>query len=617
MSMSTMRLLALAACVGLVSGSSFNAQEVSKDEASASLLHELEPEERKSQRWQDLKNAFLTTYTALPKNEHGLIEHQTARYALHRFFVQRNGWYIKGLEPTVAHQKQEGVADNSEQLKKNEWVTSFLQDMLEEKLNHQGLDLDGLVALAATVEDLVAHETKHRLKIAYEMQDLPMDKALSMEDAKEVVRTWYIGFLLAGNFSADSAEEADAKKQVFERRYSDWSHAEEWLESLEFEHYAGWVGKIGERLVEYASLLSLVGKIGERYFHFNDKECSALKHTLQKMEGKKPGRVRLSTFYSKSLYSHWRFTEKADYLRRLGALDESDGKSQHVLVTNYVMARPNCLETSGLYAICCRNECEDLMAHLEGELKKGEANPSEIAALVAQLPSDTVKVPRTLDATLHDRLEQVAAVNGGKVPLHGRLFAQWMHHAYPRECPYPHEFGTTSPMTPDEWMQATGQSDSSASSEEMKQQVDNDVCKLDAEGRPMSGCDEAADLPWSETEQLLAGSSGEAPSHSRGGLLLPAALALTVALSLVFDYLRASWWSQCSKGDVFYVNALSSRDLTNRLRRCQKSLAAWLLAVTAWLMDLVDGTVFAASMAAGLVLLGIRAFLERRNTKVV
>ena len=32
---------------------------------------------------------------------------------------------------------------------------------------------------------------------------------------------------------------------------------------------------------------------------------------MRDMEGKKAGRVRLSTFYKKSLYSHWRFTEKA------------------------------------------------------------------------------------------------------------------------------------------------------------------------------------------------------------------------------------------------------------------------------------------------------------------
>ena len=35
-------------------------------------------------------------------------------------------------------------------------------------------------------------------------------------------------------------------------------------------------------------------------------------------------------------------------------------------------------------------------------------------------------------------MEQVASHHGGKVPLHGRLFAQWLHHAFPRECPYPH-----------------------------------------------------------------------------------------------------------------------------------------------------------------------------------
>ena len=28
------------------------------------------------------------------------------------------------------------------------------------------------------------------------------------------------------------------------------------------------------------------------------------------------------------------------------------------------------------------------------------------------------------------------------MPLHGRLFAQWMHHAFPRHCPFPHVSGT-------------------------------------------------------------------------------------------------------------------------------------------------------------------------------
>merc|ERR1719510_2750354 len=31
-----------------------------------------------------------------------------------------------------------------------------------------------------------------------------------------------------------------------------------------------------------------------------------------------------------------------------------------------------------------------------------------------------------------------------------------MHHAYPRECPFPHQSRTSTPMTPDEWLQETG-----------------------------------------------------------------------------------------------------------------------------------------------------------------
>ena len=34
--------------------------------------------------------------------------------------------------------------------------------------------------------------------------------------------------------------------------------------------------------------------------------------------------------------------------------------------------------------------------------------------------------------------------NQGTVPLHGRLFAQWVHHASPRECPLPSHCGKRS-----------------------------------------------------------------------------------------------------------------------------------------------------------------------------
>merc|ERR1719313_2784059 len=70
-----------------------------------------------------------------------------------------------------------------------------------------------------------------------------------------------------------------------------------------------------------------------------------------------------------------------------------------------------------------------------------------IVKIVSQISSDTVDAPRNITSELMRKLESVANRHGGKVPLHGRLFAQWMHHAFPNECPHSHVSGTTAPKT--------------------------------------------------------------------------------------------------------------------------------------------------------------------------
>ena len=66
--------------------------------------------------------------------------------------------------------------------------------------------------------------------------------------------------------------------------------------------------------------------------------------------------------------------------------------------------------------------------------------------MVSALPSATSPARGALETSLLLRLRRIAADNGGRVPVYGRLFAQWMHHAYPRECEYPHLAGKTSPL---------------------------------------------------------------------------------------------------------------------------------------------------------------------------
>ncbi len=169
-----------------------------------------------------------------------------------------------------------------------------------------------------------------------------------------------------------------------------------------------------------------------------------------KIEDNGTGRVLLSDFYKLALDDPWRFQDSVPYLRQLGALDESNTSRPSVMILNCVLSPSICIETSRFYSVCCVNECEGLLGYLAREIAAPQATSSHIAKLISELSSSSVVAPRKLSPVLLDRLEEVAATHGGTVPLHGRLFAQWMRHAFPRACPFPHVSGTTNPNAEEE-----------------------------------------------------------------------------------------------------------------------------------------------------------------------
>merc|ERR1719409_2666061 len=76
-----------------------------------------------------------------------------------------------------------------------------------------------------------------------------------------------------------------------------------------------------------------------------------------------------------------------------------------------------------------------------------------------------------------------------------------MHHAFPRECPFPHVAGATAPRTPDEWMDRA-EADKAAKSafaspEEMRQYVHN-TAKSPSEVHPDGELNH-----WEVHEELL------------------------------------------------------------------------------------------------------------------
>jgi len=239
-------------------------------------------------------------------------------------------------------------------------------------------------------------------------------------------------------------------------------------------------------------------EVGERYGRWQDTECRSLKHQLVSMEDPGTGRVPLDKFYGSALTnSSWSFMESVPYLRQLGALDETDPERMSVMIPNYVNSPSNCVASSKFYSVCCIDECENLLFTLEDRIAAPDATPALIEQMVSVLPSDTIPAPRELSTSLKQRLEEVATHHGGRVPLHGRLFAQWMHHAYPRECPYPHLSGTTNPLTAIAFMKQTGE-DVEVSRDEI-----HDILSKASQTPERQIAEEDQVLPWSSEEELF------------------------------------------------------------------------------------------------------------------
>jgi hypothetical protein len=583
-------VIATAFCISAVyagSGNFEHAGEVSVSEAAEVLRTELGNRADHAGHLAQLESVLGPTYHVLPKTSAGKLGHQTVRYLLHRHFVKANGWYIMGLE------------SNSDP--NAEWVPAFLQESLEKNHRQDGLTLHDVAVLAASIEDLVHSEARARLQLAYSIHDfalgdLPFSKALA------VLTTYYVAFLRSGKFAANSASEAEHVEQVFKVQSFGWKEAENWMKNR--------LVAFGENdMLSFSTMVQLAEGIGEDYHEFNDVECRSLKHTLVHMEDNKPGRVPLSAFYKKSLHSHWGFVEKAEYLRALGALDESNPKRWQVIVPNYLHSSPNCLNASHFYGICCRNECEDLMSQIETKVGSSEAGPAQIAQIASFLSSDSVTGPRELPMELLSRLDQVALTNGGRVPLHGRLFAQWMHNAFPRECPYPHTAGSISPQTPDEWMQQTGHEATAASREDMDAVL---VAEATCVGSDCEGADNSLSfneaLPWNEVEELLDARVPfprrkhlEGDSEDDDDASLNGFIGLVAAILSVF--LAADAWTSRKTGmERLKYEAFAEFDAKHNGRQFdwQVSMALGGLAFVGYVLGLVNKTIVMVGVCCSL-----------------
>merc|ERR1719321_1151987 len=157
----------------------------------------------------------------------------------------------------------------------------------------------------------------------------------------------------------------------------------------------------GSNKLDFAMMARVAERAGEQFGKFQNTECHQLKSQLLKFEDRSSGRLRLADFYRPAHGGEdgaWQFQESIPYLRQLGALDETDADDQKVIIANYLGSQANCIGTSSFYSVCCMDECEGLLVHLEHDIKAPEATPERILALVQNLASDSVTTPREISS---------------------------------------------------------------------------------------------------------------------------------------------------------------------------------------------------------------------------
>ena len=277
------------------------------------------------------------------------------------------------------------------------------------------------------------------------------------------------------------------------------------------------------RRYSFGEASRVVESLAQDYGKWQNTECRQMRQELEELDPDGSGRVPLRAFYSQPETADYQFTESVDYLRQIGALDEA---TSSVRIANYMMGPSNCIAKSTYYSVCCLSDCEGLLNELEGKIRAPTATPGRIMSAVRNLTaSPDMRLPP--DAA-EARLRDIAGRNGGEVPLHGRLFAEFLHNAFPADCPYPHLAEDASAFSPGRWSSGKHK----ASEEERRQHVEA------APGDWERG-EVGATTAWSEEEVLPV---LEAPRRARGAWSGAARSAAQAAAALAVLRIALSGW---------------------------------------------------------------------------
>mmetsp|Transcript_13335 Transcript_13335/g.25151 ORF Transcript_13335/g.25151 Transcript_13335/m.25151 type:complete len:581 (-) Transcript_13335:83-1825(-) len=480
-------------------------------------------------------------FQALPKNDKGRLTPRALRHIVHTYFAREHGWLIRGLEPhgmSASYSKlheADILVDN---------IPGLATALADKNQCDIGFSFDDSVALTAALERAILDESLDMLDIAYKLNGFSVQDKLTEFALHSVLTSYLLIYESGAEMKNTSMEVHQAFKKQAEKSVDSWP----WIVDFERDSVFNFMYEQRHRSnpfksweFSFQSVTRIVDVMTKKYGKWQNRECSEMKDVLVGITGDASGKVPLGRFYAGQPNGEntFSFSETEDDLREMGALENSV-RGLLVRIPNYLAGPSNCIAASSYYSVCCLNECELLMHELEDKIEASSAPSEALLAVVGNMSSSTVDAPRNLSQDLQARLDEISARHKGQVPIYGRLFAEWLHHAFPNECQYPHMAAGAAELAPQRWQGSQGLS--VAASEQDKQ-------KHIQVSAGLEHVTEVAAVEWLDDEVLLLEEPGGGVSWWQQAVwrMILAAVA-QVAVFVTMWSLAKGMWQQAAAG---------------------------------------------------------------------
>jgi hypothetical protein len=251
----------------------------------------------------------------------------------------------------------------------------------------------------------VEHSGDQYLEAAYKSRKLDMNADIGREKMLKVMEGYIIHWMLGEDKESVEILDKEKNEKLRETHLEGWALIREFAhghvrkfeydrqQRMERNHVNTWNGLRPH--FSFADAQAIVGEMALSFGSFWETECMNVKAKLLKYDHKNTGYIKLADFHGAALDGEWRFGESKEYLKDMGALDESSSwQGPRVIATNYLQAPSNCIITTEHYRVCCSNECQGHLDDLEASIGGAAAIPEEILSIVETLHSGLDEAPR-------------------------------------------------------------------------------------------------------------------------------------------------------------------------------------------------------------------------------